>query len=60
MSRRAFCFYKGDNVKKFIIGFIVGSLLGGGIAYAATRNIILQSADGIAISAANPLYIQLN
>lgn len=47
-------------MKNFVIGLLIGITLGGGIAYAATRNIILQSADGIAISASNPLPIQLN
>lgn len=47
-------------MRNFFIGLLIGLTLGGGVAYAATRMIILQSADGVAISASNPLPIQLN
>lgn len=47
-------------MKKFVIGLVLGFILGGGIAFAATYNIILQSSDGTAISASNPLPIRLN
>ena len=45
-------------MKSFILGIIIGFILGGGIVYAATYNIILQSSDGTAISSANPLPVE--
>lgn len=47
-------------MKNFIAGIIVGIILGGGIAWAATYRIILQSSNGTAISASNPLPIYIN
>lgn len=46
-------------MKTFIIGLIVGISLTG-IAWAASMNIILQSANGIAISISNPLPVIAN
>lgn len=46
-------------MKKLIIGFIIGVLIGGGVGYAASVHIKLQSEDGTAISAANPLPIAI-
>lgn len=46
-------------MRNFIIGLIVGMTMTG-VAWAATYNIILQSADGVAISAANPLPVRGN
>lgn len=47
-----------SSLKYLIIGIMIGASIIG-IAWAAT-GIILQSSDGIAISASNPLPIQLN
>ena len=47
-------------MKNFIIGLTVGLIFGAVVGFAADRNIILQSSDGIAISASNPLPIQIN
>jgi len=46
-------------MRNLVIGIIIGMLVGGGVAFAATRHIILQSANGIAISASNPLPISI-
>ena len=43
-------------MRNFIIGFIVGILITG-TAWAASSYIKLQSADGTAISASNPLPV---
>ena len=44
-------------MKKFLVGFLLGMLLGGGIAWAATRA-VLQDGNGNELgTAANPLYI---
>lgn len=47
-------------MRNLIIGIIIGTVLGGGIAWAATYNIKLQTSNGVAVSASNPLPIQLN
>ena len=46
-------------MRNLIIGVVMGLLIGGGVGYAASRYIALQSADGTAISASNPLPIQV-
>jgi hypothetical protein len=45
-------------MKNLFIGFIIGLILGGGIAWAATRA-VLQSGSGEELgTTTNPLYIQ--
>lgn len=44
-------------MRNLIIGIVIGMAVGGGIAWAATYNLILQSANGQAISTSNPLPI---
>ena len=46
-------------MKNIMIGMIIGLLLGGGVTYAATHNIKLQSSDGNAITTSNPLYVHI-
>lgn len=47
-------------MKKYIIGFIIGLTLGGGVVFAASRYIFLQDAIGNAITSVNPLPIANN
>jgi len=45
-------------MKKYIIGFIAGLILGGGVAIAA-QGLVLQSGNGRELgTTANPMYIQ--
>lgn len=47
-------------MKKYIVGFIIGLTLGGGIGFAASNYVFLQDATGNAITSANPLPIVNN
>jgi hypothetical protein len=45
-------------MRNLVIGFIIGMILGGSIAYAATRA-TLQNGSGVEIgTATSPIYIQ--
>lgn len=45
-------------MKNFILGVIVGLLVGGGIAYAAGRVILINTAGAHIGTTSNPLYIK--
>lgn len=47
-------------MKKYIIGFIIGLLMGGGVGMASYRYIILQDSTGNAITSSNPIPIAIN
>jgi type III secretory pathway component EscT len=55
-------FYRGDIMKKYIIGFIVGMIIGGGSAWAfGAMGIWIQDNNGNLMgTASNPLYITSN
>lgn len=45
-------------MRNLVIGIMIGSLLGGSVAWAASRMIRFQTSDGSAVTSANPLPIQ--
>lgn len=44
--------------RDLIIGILIGTMLGGSVAWAASKMIRFQTSDGLAVTSSNPLPIQ--